>query len=304
MEKTKRVLVTGGSGFIGRQVLPLLLKQKYEIHVISTQESQILQTTDSRIIWHHGNLFESYRIEEIVSKVMPTHLMHFAWCTEPVEYWTSADNLKWVTASLSLLQSVCKHGVKRIIIAGSCAEYDWEHGFCSEKLTPFKPKTLYGVCKNSLRSIIESFAKQQDVSMAWGIVFFLYGPHEKPSRFVPSIIRSILLSEPAKCTHGNQIRDFMHVEDVASAFVALLESDAQGVVNIATGIPIRIKDVAKKIATILGRKDLLEIGGLEKNSKDPPLLVANNRRLISEIGWRPKYNIDSGLNHTIDWWKN
>ena len=95
----------------------------------------------------------------------------------------------------------------------------------------------------------------------------------------------------------------MHVEDAASAFVSLLESDAQGVVNIGTGIPITIKDVAKKIATVLDREELLDIGGLEGNPKDPPLLVANNRRLKSEIGWKPKYNIDSGLRQTIDWWK-
>lgn len=304
MKKTKKILVTGGSGFIGRHVLPFLIEQGYEVHAISTRIIQSPEAIDSRIIWHQGNLFELKRTEGIVSEVMPTHLIHFAWFTEPNKYWTSDHNLKWVTASLSLIQSAVKNGTERIVIAGSCAEYNWDYGFCSEEITPFQPKTLYGVCKNAFRSMVESFAgQQQGVSTAWGIIFFLYGPHEHPSRFVSSTIRSILRSEPAKCSHGEQIRDFMHVQDVASAFVALLETHVQGVVNIGTGIPISIKEVAKKIATLLGREDLLDIGGLKTNPQDPPMLVADNRRLISEIGWTPHYNIDSGLKQTIDWWK-
>ena len=157
MIKIKKILVTGGTGFVGRQLIPFLQKKKYAIHIISTQAPQ---TTDSGIIWHQGDLYESHRTEEIVSRVMPTHLLHLAWYTEPAKYWTSAHNLKWVSASLSLIQSAVKHGVKRIVVAGSCAEYDWDYGFCSEKLTPYQPKTLYGVCKNSFRSIFESFTKQ------------------------------------------------------------------------------------------------------------------------------------------------
>lgn len=303
MGKTKKILVTGGSGFIGRHVLPILLEQGYEVHVISTQIRKENQAIDPKVIWHHASLFEMDRTEAIVSQVMPTHLIHFAWYTEPVKYWTSDHNIEWVTASLSLLQSIVKHGAKRIVIAGSCAEYNWDYGFCSENFTPLQPKTLYGVCKNAFRSIFESFIEQHRVSAAWGTIFFLYGPHEHPSRFVSSIIRSILQSKPAKCSHGKQIRDFMHVEDVASAFVSLLESDAQGVVNIGTGIPIAMKTVAEKIAILLGREDLLKTGELNPTHREPPLIVADNRRLTSETDWIPQYTIDSGLRQTIDWWK-
>lgn len=303
MRKSKKVFVTGGSGFIGRQSLPFLLAHGYEVHAVTTGASVDGDLNALNIIWHKGDLFDPLQVVHIFEKVEPTHLLHFAWCTQPGSYWSSTENFQWIQASLSLLQSAVKHGVRRVVMAGSCAEYDWDSGFCSEKLTPCRPTTLYGTCKNALRSMLEIYAQQVGLSAAWGRIFFLYGPHEHPSRLASSVVGSILQSKIAPCSHGKQIRDFMHVEDVGAAFAALLDSDVQGSVNIASGIPITIKDVVGKIASILGRGDLPRIGSLHANPSEPPLLVADVRRLTNEVHWSPKYDIDSGLRQTIDWWK-
>ncbi len=303
MEKSKKVLVTGGRGFIGRQTFPFLLEHGFEVHATATGTSIPDDLNGLDIVWHKVDLCDQIGVERLFKKVAPSHLLHFAWYTQPGSYWSSTENFQWLQASLSLLQSAVKHGVKRVVMAGSCAEYDWDYGFCSEKLTPFRPSTLYGASKNSLRSMLDVYSVQEGLSAAWGGVFSPYGPHEHPSRLVPSVIRSILQSEPAKCSHGKQIRDFMHVEDVGAAFVALLESNVQGVVNIASGVPIAIKDVVEKIASILGRRNLLRMGALNASQSEPPMLVADVRRLTDEVFWTPKYDLDSGLKQTIDWWK-
>src|SRR6202790_4494362 len=104
-----------------------------------------------------------------------------------------------------------------------------------ENSTPLLPTTLYGTSKHALERMLHSSSQQMGFSSAWGRIFFLYGPHEEPSRLVAYVVQSLLRAEPALCSDGNQVLDFVHVEDVASAFVALLESKVEGPVNIASG---------------------------------------------------------------------
>ncbi|MCJ7626689.1 MAG: NAD(P)-dependent oxidoreductase, partial [Anaerolineaceae bacterium] len=228
---------------------------------------------------------------------------HLAWYTEPGKYWSSPENLRWTAASISLLHTFHQQGGERFVGAGTCAEYDWRYGHCSEAVTPLEPATLYGTCKNSLQKTLASFSANTLLSSAWGRVFFLYGPHEHPARLVPSVINSLLHNEPALCSHGNQIRDFMHVSDVANAFVALLLSDATGPVNIASGKPVSIKDVIYKIAEQLNGFDKIRLNALPA-TYEPALITADVTRLQSEIGFNPRLDLESGLRQTIDWWKN
>lgn len=296
----KKILITGASGFIGRHCLPILLTRGYEVHAADSRGSA---ENVPDVYWHQVDLLNSLEIRRLMGEVRPTHLLHLAWFTTPGEYWTARKNLDWVRASLDLLQAFEEHGGKRVVIAGTCAEYDWRYGYCSEQFTPLAPSTLYGICKHSLQIMLGEFARQTGLSAAWGRIFFLYGPHEHPSRLISSVIISLLKGKPAPCSHGNQIRDFLYVQDVADAFVALLESNASGAVNVASGYPISIRDIVDKIAQKLERQDLIQLGILPVPANEPQLLVADVSRLTNEIRWLPKYNLDRGLDKTIDWWK-
>jgi len=212
----KKVLVTGGNGFIGRHCLPLLLDQGYEVHIV---DLTFVEEKNSDVQWHKANLLDPGQVSRLMAQVQPTHLLHLAWYAVPGKFWTCVENFRWVQASLDLLQAFVSHGGHRVIMAGTCAEYDWKYGFCSEGMTPLLPATLYGACKHSLQVMMDAFSRQTGLSSAWGRVFFLYGPYEHSERLVSSVIRSVLKGDPALCSHGNQIRDFLHVEDVASAFV-------------------------------------------------------------------------------------
>jgi nucleoside-diphosphate-sugar epimerase len=297
----KKILITGASGFIGRHCLPILLTRGYEVHAADSRPS-----TDNLpdVCWHQVDLLNSLETRRLMGEVRPKHLLHFAWFTTPGGYWTARENLDWVSASLDLLQAFEEHGGTRVVMAGTCAEYDWQYGYCSEQITPLVPATLYGISKHSLQIMVEAFARQSGLSAAWGRIFFLYGPHEHPSRLIPSVIISLLKGEPARCSHGNQIRDFLYVQDVADAFVALLESNASGAVNVASGCPIALRDVINNIAEQLGRKDLIQLGILPVPANEPQLLVADVSRLTNEIQWLPKYNLDRGLEQSVAWWKS
>ena len=158
----------------------------------------------------------------------PTHLLHLAWDARPGLFWTSTENLRWVAASLGLYLAFAASGGRRAVVAGSCAEYDWSHSELDEARTPLVPRTLYGEAKRALHTLLERAAAQSGVELAWGRLFFLYGPHEAEGRLVSDVARALLAGREARCSEGSQQRDFMHVADAGRAFAALVASDVTG----------------------------------------------------------------------------
>lgn len=297
---SKRVLVTGASGFIGRHCLPTLMSNGFEVHAT---DITVPDEGSLGVCWHAADLLDRRQADELLAEVHPSYLLHFAWYAKPAEYWNSLENIRWVEGSLQLLRLFHMNGGKRVVMAGTCAEYDWRYGYCSEHITPLVPLTLYGTCKNALQHLLKEFSHVTGLSSAWGRIFFLYGPHENPGRLVASFIRCLLESKEAFCLHGDLIRDFLHVQDVASAFVTLLESSVVGPVNIVSGNPVTLRDIVNTVADKLGRMGLVRFGVQTHPFDEPKLLVAEMDRLHNEVGWEASYDLHRGLDQTIDWWK-
>jgi nucleoside-diphosphate-sugar epimerase len=294
-----RVLITGGHGFVGRQVLSLLSESDVDLHAVSSTHSP---TGEQRIHWWRTDLHEHEQVTRLLAEVRPTHLLHLAWIATPGAYWTSNENYRWVASSLHLLEEFRRSGGRRAVVAGTCAEYDWRYGFCSEDVTPVNPSTVYGSCKASLGSLVRTMSGTEQFSAAWGRIFLLYGPHEDSRRFVASVISSLLSGRTADCSHGEQVRDLLHVRDVASGFVRLLDSDFVGPVNICSGMPVALRDVALAVGRKVGCPERVRLGAIAASPGEVPLLVGDNRRL-RELGWTPQFSLDTGLDDTIDWWR-
>lgn len=295
------ILVTGASGWIGRHCVSLLASKGYAVHAVSRHRP--LELMPSNVSWHGTDLLAPGSVTELIRRVRPDRVLHLAWYAEPGKFWEAGENLDWVRASLELMRAFAEHGGKRIVGAGTCAEYECDAGECLEDSTPLNPKTLYGTSKHAVERILHSFGPSTGVGHAWGRIFFLYGPREHPSRLVAYVVRSLLFGEPAQCSDGIQVLDFLHVEDAASAFVALLESDVQGPVNIGSGLPISVRDVLQEIGRQIGRSELIQLGAI-KQSSGIKRLWPNVQKLERETGWSPRFTLTTGLKQTIDWWRN
>jgi nucleoside-diphosphate-sugar epimerase len=297
-----RVLVSGAGGFVGLPLLAQLTRTGREVHALSTRARP---STPAGVHWHVLDLADGAAVEELVNELAPEQLVHLAWCTEHGRFWHAPENVVWVERSLQLMRAFVRRGGQRMVMLGTCAEYDWSSidGPLVEASSPVAPATLYGVAKDALRRVAERYAEQQSVELAWGRLFFLYGPREAPGRLVASVIRSLLAGQPVATGHGGRIRDFMHVEDVAGAAAALLDSSVTGAVNIASGIGVSVQELVELIVREAGHPELVRVGALRDRADEPSLLLADVARLRDEVGYRPRWALADGLAATARWWQ-
>ena len=295
----KSVLLTGATGYIGQFAIRPLLERGYIVHAVSSNSVEFERTEN--LIWHRTNLLEADETSSLIKKVCPTHLLHFAWYVEHGKFWISEENRKWVNASLNLLKNFQENSGERVVMSGTCVEYELgKDKFLSENFTPLIPYTLYGQCKLELQQRLAEIG----INWAWGRIFFLFGELEQSNRLVASVINSLLKNEFADCSHGNQIRDFLYVKDVADAFVRLLDSDVRGCVNIASGKELTIRECILQIADILGKREKVRFGVIPVSANEPDRIVADVKRLRLEVGWKPDYDFLQAIQETINFWKN
>jgi nucleoside-diphosphate-sugar epimerase len=297
----KRVLITGATGFIGTHCIAPLCNYGFEVHAV-TSRPRIGESPG--VVWHQANLLDLSTIPALFDQVRPTHMLHLAWYVVPGKVMTSEVSFDWVESSIEMMKSFARVGGQRVVMGGSSYEYDWSYGYCNESLTPKTANTVYGHCKNALRILMEAYAQTHKMSCAWPRIFFLYGPNEHPDRLVSSVIQSLLRGEDARCSHGNQIRDYLFVQDVANALVALLDADIEGAINIGAGQPITLREIVTTIGRMMGRPELIKLGAIPSRTNDTPLVIADVMRLTGELEWRPQFSLEEGLRITIEWWQS
>lgn len=297
----KKVLVTGAGGFIGRHTIPVLIKRGFEVHGIYM--NQIPYEIDI-INWHNADLLKENNTEQIIDSVQPEYLLHLAWETAHGKFWTAEINNLWVEASVKLTKQFIQNNGKRIVAAGTCAEYNFNQpNPLDENTSELNPEYLYGKCKAAFFNELKKISTENKISFAWGRIFYLYGPYENPDRLIPFVIMSLLNDKEARTTHGRQIRDYLYVEDVADAFVKILDSNINGAVNVSSGIPVELSTIINQIARKIGKEHLLKIGSLNVNPNEAVSIVGSSKKLNEELGWQPSYSLSAGLDKTIAWWR-
>lgn len=284
-----KVLLTGGSGFLGRHALHCLRQHGIPTVAVGRQRPEGSDDTD----WIAADLLAS-NLTELAQQVQATHLLHLAWYAEHGRYWNSSLNLRWIDATVRLTEAFCHAGGQHVVVAGTCAEYDWSHGYCREESTPLNPATLYGIAKDAARRLVMAVCEQNQVSCAWGRVFLPFGAGESTQRLIPSLIAALRGERPPFATYTTAYRDFLHASDAAAGLVALLQPAASGTYNICSGEPVQLTNLVHRLANLVHAdpKSILALSQIRTN--EPSLLVGNSTRLQA-LGWRPALSLEQGL---------
>ncbi len=300
-----RVLITGAGGFIGSQLTRVAVREGAEVTALVREGSDTWRLAEvlPRLRVIRGGLLETEQgwMNE-VEAWRPELCLHFAWYAEPGVFLNSPVNLGYLAASLKLAEGLARAGCKKLVVAGSFSEYDQELGYLSEA-TSLSPNTQYGAAKAALYQALRLWAGAVGMELVWPRIFSVYGPMEHEKRFVPAVIISTLRGEATKLTPGEQLRDYLHVQDAAEAVWHVTQAGINGPVNIGSGKPVAMGELARRIGELTGRSELIRLGDLPYRAGEAMFVCANVAKLAG-TGWRAHYDLETGLKDTIEWWKH
>ncbi len=298
-----KVFITGASGFIGSHVTRALIDAGHTVIALVAPGDNLWRIKDSLPHFEilQGRLQDTSHIKNHLRPWKPEACIHLAWYAEPGAYLNSMKNLVSLQGSLDLLQVLSECRCKQFVGAGTCAEYKMKSEMLVET-DKTEPETLYAASKLSFQMIGEQISAQSGMLFAWGRIFYPYGPQEDARRLISSAILKLLKNEVFSASPGEQMRDYLHVADVANAFLALAEKQAAGIFNICPAKPIAVKSLLNMIGELMGKTDLLAHGALPYREWEPMFISGNNNKLKA-LGWNPRIDLRPGLHDTIKWWE-
>lgn len=292
MNFSKKVILTGATGLIGKEAIKPLLDCGFEVFALTIDK----ENTDCGIQWINCNIFDELSVKNVFAEIKPDYLLHFAWIATG-DYLMSDINYKFIDASLNMLREFKNNGGKRAVFAGTCFEYKFKDEPLKET-DELNPTTIYAKCKNELREKAQKYCLDNNISFGWGRIFYVYGHGENEKRLVPHVINSLKNNKEVVITAGEAIRDYMYSKNIAGAFVKFLDSDVYGCVNICTSKQTKIKDMVDMIAKLL--KKVYLINYKDSTDTQPKIIVGNNDRLVKEIGFLQKDDLSNNIIKIID----
>jgi nucleoside-diphosphate-sugar epimerase len=283
-----KIFITGVSGFIGKQLIPILVQHEL---LCLTRSAKGLKSANN-LQYVLGDLSNSESYLPTLEEFKPDCCIHLAWYGLP--NYSLENNKINLISGINLVESLKKVGCKKIFAVGSCWEYGNAKNSLSESDFPIDPG-VFAVFKTSLHMIINSICHENSINLIWGRVFFVYGPGQRQTSLIPSCYNSLKHGVEFKINNPLAVNDFIYVSDVANAIRHLIELDnISGVYNIGSGQGKAVWEVVNCIASAL------KISPVYKNMPSSNIGNWANINSISECGWKSEVSLEAGIFDTIN----
>lgn len=272
----KRVLLTGATGFVGRQVLRHLVAEGAAVTVTLRPGTDLPEGAAAAI--HTPDLFAESAAFWQSACAGQDAVAHVAWYAEPGKYLQSPINLACLAGTLNLAKGAAAAGVRHFTGVGTCFEYDLTSPALArhEPLTtdaPLVPATPYGAAKAAACLALSRALPGMGMGFAWCRLFYLFGAGEDPRRLVPYVHARLAAGLPVELTSGQQERDFLDVAEAGRQIAEVVLSGREGALNICSGEAVTVAALACRIADGYGRGDLIRLGARPDRADDPPYVV-------------------------------
>jgi dTDP-6-deoxy-L-talose 4-dehydrogenase (NAD+) len=293
-----RVAVTGAAGFIGAPLVRQLAASGAEVLALVRPGAKHPRLQGARARIHGQALEDGAALERWFAAERPEALVHLAWYARPSDYLVSRENLASLSTSLHVAEAALGAGCQKIVGVGTCLEYAAaERPF--EEGDPVDPVSPYAAAKHAAWLVMRALAARAGAELAWARVFHLYGPRESESRLVPSVAASLRRGEPTEVTAGEQVRDYLHVDDVAAGLACLTQPGAVGVFNVCSGEGRPLRELLATLGRILGREECLRFGARPYAAGESMYLAGRSDRL-RQLGWKPRFaTMEDGLRDAL-----
>lgn len=271
---SKNIVLTGATGFVGRQILRALQAAGHRVTIACRSEAEqvtsnvieyprVIETPD---MFAEDEIWWAERLKGFDT------LIHAAWYVEPGRYQDSPENIRCALGTREMVLGAIDAGITHFIGLGTCMEYRLPSATLSVD-APLGPSTLYSASKLATYFMLQRHFNETAINFTWARLFYLFGEGEHPDRLIPYIRRQIENEEPVRLSAGTQIRDYLDVADAGRMIATLVDNGQTGPVNICSGLPVTVREVAQGIAAQYGRTDLLEFGQATLHPSDPAAVV-------------------------------
>jgi dTDP-6-deoxy-L-talose 4-dehydrogenase (NAD+) len=293
-----KVGVTGAGGFIGSHVVERLLADGHDVIALdraATAFGRLERWGDrvSRVVLD----LEAAPARPLLERERPEAILHLAWYADPVDYLTSSANLGSVTATLAMVEAALAAGCRKLVMTGSGVEYAPQDRMVRET-DPADPRTLYASCKHATWLVARALCAAAGAELAWARIFHLHGPGEDARRLIPWVASELQQGRAVDLTDGTQVRDHLHVADVASGLTSLLAPGAAGLYNVSSGEPVPLRRVLETVGRLVGRPELLRFGARPHRPQEIMFLAGDSSRLRA-TGWKPRFELEDGLENAL-----
>jgi UDP-glucose 4-epimerase len=300
----KKILVTGGAGYIGSICVEQMLNEGFEVSVFDNLSEGHKKAVDPRARFFQGDLADRTVIQHTFDEVKPEAVMHFAAnalvgesMQNPSKYFRNN-----VCSGINLLDAAVESGVKKFVFSSTCATFGIPDRMPLDESLPQKPINPYGESKLMFEQVLRWYNDIHGLSYV-ALRYFnaagateSYGEdHRVETHLIPNVLKVALGQKESVDIYGTDyptpdgtcIRDYIHILDLAQAHILALGSEKSAKYNLGTGGGTSVKEVIEACRRITGR----EIPVVEKPRRagDPPRLIAASNKIQSELGWKPKF---------------
>jgi len=302
---SRRIVVHGASGFIGRHFVRTALDCGNELLIVARGTSKIsVPTSESGL----SVLRYERSIEELVGNInldcADSTFYEFSWHgvlgrerDNPQQFLV---NIPLTLGSLGFAHSI---GVSHWIGLGSQAEYGGIGKRASEN-DDCRPTTLYGRSKLICSQIAATLCSHYGMRFSWLRLFSTYGPDDNPEWLIPSVINDMLGNRVVRVTAGEQSWDYLYIDDVVEALLRLADSRGVGIANLGSGRPAKVREIVNKIRELSGSESAINFGAIKYREDQLMYMEADISKISKELEWRPRIELDDGLQRTIQFYRN
>jgi UDP-glucose 4-epimerase len=282
-----RVVLTGATGFLGSRVLPLLAE--HEVLCLSRDPLRVPRQPGVRAIG--ADLGASGQWVSEIASFAPDWCVHLAW--EGLPDYSLGRCRANLDAGIRLLDVVSHAGVRRMVVGGSCWEYGRVSGAIAEDAAP-QDTGIFASTKRALLTVLDSVARESSFDYRWARIFFVYGPGQRRQSLLPHLHAAYIAGRPPDVREPAAVQDFVHVDDVAAALVALASADGpSGIYNVGSGEPTAVGEIANRTADHYGQARPFD--GLAVGTG----FWADTRKTEAATGWRARISIADGIAQTL-----
>jgi nucleoside-diphosphate-sugar epimerase len=303
---SRRVLVTGASGFVGANLARRLLADGHEVHLLlrPQHKSWRLDGITKDVTIHQVDLSDRDSVARAVAASKPDWVFHLA---AHGAYPTQKDLDQMIETNVrgtaNLLQAAVTAGVQAFVNAGTSSEYGYKDHAPDED-ERLEPNSDYAVTKAAATMLCRHTAQRTGVAITTLRLYSVYGPYEEPTRLVPTLIVQGLEGRLPPLVNPDVARDYIHVDDACEAFVlaaATADQDPGVVYNVGSGVQTTLREMVAAARRILGIKAEPVWGSMPERSWDTNVWISDPSKIKGRLGWSPQHDLESGLGQTIAW---